>query len=186
LLGVSTIVMRDNVSCLREMTEFLLSLDIDRVMFQPIRPAGSLPVAQWPDCEGWVDDLDALGRGFAYLSERRKTDPRIQVSAKALRDMQRYFADPATPDRARSCGLGYERLVILSNGDIQMCYGEFPPIGNIRNGNIAQVWRSAAAKRCRAAMRGCVAPCPNHIKRELSLADKARKFVFFAKTGLLH
>jgi MoaA/NifB/PqqE/SkfB family radical SAM enzyme len=183
ILGINSVLMRDNVAHIKEMTERFLALGIDRLTFQPIRPLLDVPVEHWPNYEHWIHDLGALRQGIRYLKRRRRSDPRILTTGKELRSMLAYFEDPRSIIPTRPCTLGYERVIIMHNGDIRLCGAPFPPVGNIRIHRVADVWGTESARACRAAMRSCVSPCVKDTNRRLSLTERVRKFMFFARKG---
>ena len=98
--------------------------------------------------------------------------------------MVSYFENPLTFTPPRPCRLGHERLTIEYNGEMHLCYPGFPPIGNVHRDSIREAWRSTQAQRVRKDMGECRAPCTMTHNRQLSFAEKARKFYFLMRKGV--
>jgi len=182
VLGISSIIMQENVGHLKDFTDFLLGLPVHRIIFQPVRAYG-IPLSKWQEYEFWVTDLQALDEGIEYIKARKKEDPRIINTFGHLDLMKDYFRDPKSILNSRKCHIGYEQLNISYKGDVTLC-NAFPKIGNIREGSLRAMWTSEQAKEIRKKMQACRFPCTSNCKKEFSIREKIEKFKVFLKAGL--
>ncbi len=183
-LGISSIIMKENIGYVKEMAEYFLSIDIDRILFQPIRDYYN-PIEKWMEYEHWIHDLDALNRGMDQLIELKSKHPRLLNTVEDFELMRGYFADPNYIRNARDCHIGYEQLYVDDKGDITMC-NEYDIIGNIKDRNIKEVWHAQKTRELRDQMVKCNLPCTSNCKKELSMKDKIRKFQVLYKSGLFN
>jgi MoaA/NifB/PqqE/SkfB family radical SAM enzyme len=182
ILGISAIIMKENVSYLPEFTDFLCELDIDRILFQPIRAYG-MKVSEWKTYPYWIQDLDALEKGIEYIKHKKKKDSRIMNTWAHLGLIKDYFRDPMTIVNQRQCTIGFEHLEVNYKGDVFLC-NAFPSIGSIKTSSIQKLWKSDRANEIRKQMLTCPLPCTSNCKKEFSLKEKIQKFFVFLKAGL--
>jgi MoaA/NifB/PqqE/SkfB family radical SAM enzyme len=182
VLGVSAIIMKENAASLRELTDFFCSLDIDRILFQPVRAYG-MKVSEWKNYQFWVQDLEALDKGLRYIKRKKKEDRRITNSYGHLDIMSDYFRDPRSIASKRKCSIGFEHIEISYKGDLFLC-NAYPAVGNIKESSVREMWISDKAREIRRKMVSCTLPCTSNCKKELSLKEKIDKFMVFFKAGL--
>ena len=182
VLGVSCIIMKENVDHLKEFTDFLLSLPVGRILFQPVR-AYKMKISEWHTHPMWIDDHKKLEEGIAYIKKRKKEDPRIMNTVDHLDTMVNYFKDPKSILNSQHCHIGYEQLNITYKGDVFLCdaYGK---LGNIKEGSVKAMWKSEHARKVRKKMVTCKLPCTSNCKKELTFWQKVQKFMVFFKAGM--
>ncbi len=181
-LGVSVIIMQENIKHIKECTEYLLALDIDRILFQPIRDYYN-PIEKWLDYEYWVKDIDALNEAMDYLIAKKETTPKLLNNVSDFEMFRDYFVDPYTIVNTRDCYIGYEQLFVDDKGDITMCQA-YDVIGNIKDRDIKDKWKSKLTNDLRESMVGCNLPCTSNCKRELTVPQKVQKFMHMYRSGL--
>ncbi|MFH0895023.1 MAG: radical SAM protein [Bacteroidota bacterium] len=182
VLGVSVVLMKENVKDIREMTEYFLSLGVDRVLYQPIRVFTN-DIPTWKDYEFWPDDIEALRDGIGWLKEMHKADSRIMNTEDHLDMMLEYFTHPESIINRKNCYIGFDQITINYKGEVFLC-DAFGTIGNIKDGNVKDMWNSDKAKRVRKAMETCKFPCTSNCKKELTFGQKVSKFWAFYKAGM--
>ncbi len=182
MIGISSIIMKDNVGHLPEFTDFLVDLDVDRVLFQPMRDYYN-PIEKWQDYRYWVNDYEALDRGLDHILKVKETSPKFFNTVDDFEMIRTYFRDQYSIINKRECYIGYEQLFVSEKGDITMC-DAYNSIGNIKDRNIEEVWYAQETQNERNEMVGCTLPCTSNCKKELSLTDKVKKFVKLQKAGL--
>lgn len=186
-LGISSVIMKNNINTFPESVDYFLSLPINRFLFQPIRVwTEKLPMSKWHEYEYWVNDKKALKRTSDYLLKIKKKDKRIFNSIQDIYDLEPYFSSPdlLVNSSSKVCNIGYDRMTIDYKGDVFLgCY-YYKSIGNIKNQNIVDIWQSEQAETNRKKMRKCKIPCTNNCYKQSSLKDKLQKLKELKKSGL--
>lgn len=186
-LGVTSILMKDNLSTFQESVEYFLNLPIHRLLIQPIRvPDSSIGMKNWNQYEYWVNDLDRLKKFIQYLLEKKKANEKIINTEQDIRDWYRYFDNPSSfgNEKRKKCQIGYDTLAITYKGDVQYSCGKYGAIGNIKRDRIEDIWYSAKAQQTRDQMTQCTFPCTSNCTKELTFAQKVEKTRVFLKSGL--
>jgi MoaA/NifB/PqqE/SkfB family radical SAM enzyme len=186
-LGISSVLMKENISTFSESVDFFLSLPVDRLLIQPIRVwTSNVSPEKWPEYEYWVNDQKAMADFSHYLLQKKKADKRILNTEKDIREWNDYFINPSSfaNNSIKKCRVGYDRLTIDYKGNIYLgCYS-FPIIGNIKEDNIKDTWHSPKAKKIRKQMASCRIPCTSNCNKELTLPQKVSKAFVLLKSGL--
>ncbi|MDR1672574.1 MAG: radical SAM protein [Bacteroidales bacterium] len=186
-LGVSSVIMKENVGTLPQSVDYFLSLPVNRLLIQPIRVwTDNLPPERWCEYPYWVNDHEAMTNFSHYLLEKKKTDKRIFNTVRDIGEWNDYFRNPAemVNRNVKKCKVGYDRLFIDFKGNIFLGCQNYSPIGNIKQDPVRKVWFSAQAKRNRLKMATCRVPCTSNCNKELTLAQKASKALVLMKSGL--
>lgn len=186
-LGISSIIMRDNIGSLCDSVDFFLKLPIHRLLFQPIGVwTENIPVEKWHEFEYWVNDKDALKHFEEYLLMKKKEDARIINTERDIKEWSVYFNDPNSQIdyNVKKCKVGYDRISIDYKGDIQIGCGNFGNSGNIKTDNLQDAWNSSNSKIIRQQMMKCTYPCTYNCYKVLTLQEKIKKAQVFIKSGL--
>jgi MoaA/NifB/PqqE/SkfB family radical SAM enzyme len=186
-LGVSSVLMRDNVDHFPESVDFFLNLPIHRILIQPIGVwTENLSINRWKEYEYWVNDEEAMGAVVRYLSSKKKIDSRILNTEKDFVEWKEYFIHPESSlnTRIKKCIIGYKTLDIDYEGNVYLGCGNFGSIGNIKNDSLKDLWRSTKANKIRKRMMKCGIPCQYNCTKTLSLKDKISKATVLIKSGL--
>ena len=181
-LGTSSILMKDNIEGIDQFLDFLLDLDTNRILFQPIRDYYN-PIDRWQTYSYWIADEDLLDRGIDTLIAYRKAHDKILNPISDFKVMQEYFKDPYSIVNNQECYIGYERLFVDDKGQITLC-DAYSSIGNIKDRQIASQWKSATANGERIRMKSCTLPCTSNCKKDLNLSEKVMKFTQLYRAGL--
>jgi len=81
------------------------------------------------------------------------------------------------PSSYRGCGIGNKLCLILANGDVLPCFGvqyrNTPPVGNVHNTPIAEIWYGEPWERARKRGSGWCKLCPmgHHVNISLAAAS---------------
>jgi len=186
-LGISSILMKYNITTFSDSVEFFLKLPIHRLLIQPIRVwTENLPIAKWNTYQYWVNDVDVLNNFIKYLISKKKADNRILNSEKDILVWRDYFINPALSanTKKKKCKICYDRLTINYKGDIYLGCTNYSSIGNIKNDNLKKLWNSPKAKNIRQKMIRCRYPCTSNCYNNLTLKEKIVKAKVLLKTGL--
>ena len=188
-LGISSVLMKDNIATFDQSVEYFLQLPIHRLLIQPIRIwTENISIEKWNQYEYWINNLDALKSFTDYLLLKREEDRRILNTRKDILDWYEYFESPASlaSNAKKKCTIGYDRLSISYKGDVYLGCGRFGAVGNIKQDNIKELWYSEKANRVRKGMMKCNYPCTSNCYKELSLRKKVVKAKVFIKSGLFN
>jgi len=186
-LGVSSILMRDNIDTFCQSVEYFLELPIHRLLIQPIRIwTENLSVEKWNEYEYWVKDMDALQRVTSFLISKKREDSRIFNTEKDIMEWYQYFQSPVSlsNNKIKKCKIGYDRLIVSYKGDVFLGCSSFGPAGNIKEDDIETIWYSQRANDIRNKMLKCTMPCTSNCYKDLSLKDKVIKAKLLIKSGL--
>ena len=187
-LGVTAILMKDNIEEFDKSVDFFLSLPIHRFNFQPIRVwTEEMHYEKWPEYKYWIHDNEALNRVENYLLKKKKEDIRIMNSKEDITGLKKYFNNPISQVRTgrKKCTIGYNRLTIDYKGNVYLGCIYHPPVGNIKDSiDIKKIWRSAKAKEIRSKMATCQIPCTDICYKNLSLRQKIQKLIVYINSGL--
>jgi MoaA/NifB/PqqE/SkfB family radical SAM enzyme len=186
-LGISSVLMKENISTFSDSVDFFLDLPINRLLMQPIRVwTDNTPAERWHEYEYWVNDHQAVADFTEYLLQKKKTDKRILNTEQDIREWNEYFVNPAAfaNNNIKKCINGYERLSIDFKGNIFLGCQNFGLVGNIKNDQIKDVWHSEKAKRTRKQMMSCRFPCTSNCNKALTLPQKVSKAYVLLRSGL--
>lgn len=107
----------------------------------------------WPQDPGKVSDvLDKI------IAMKKQGFHKIENPVGQLEDFKSYFASPEKFIKGRRCSLTHSALNVNAIGDIYLCFF-MEPIGNVRNGNIRELWFSEKADKIREKMLLCQQNC---------------------------
>ena len=173
---LKTVVMRHNLDELAPIARFAASRGVE-VLYQPIEQNYNTPEdPRWFETsENWPDDPERAVSAVQELLELKRSGLPIANSEEQLEVMVPYFRRPAAlrvatqshtaHDPRRVCS-ALSLVQIQANGDVRVC-AMAPPVGNIKEGPLRQIW----AERPRWWLRGC---CLEHrLAPEESLPARA-------------
>ena len=174
-LSLSTTVVRENICELPDVVDFVRSIGLSGVHFQPIMPASVLPTY---DKDG---QFKKLPMGTPYKNLLKKEDviddegidsvfnrlismqeegcSLILNSSDHLKEMAKYLKDPNNPEiLEKVCQVGVKNFCIDPFGNVRLC-SIMDPIGNIKETPPAEIWRSANASSQREDILACEKYC---------------------------
>lgn len=186
-IGVSSILMRDNISTFNQTVDYFLSLPIDRLLIQPIRVwTEGLPIERWNEYEYWVNDQKDVEDIVKWLKAKKVIDNRILNTENDFDQWQQYFANPGSTSNkgVKKCKVSFDRITINYKGEVYMGCTGFTSIGNIKETPIKTMWKSETATKVRQNMMQCKIPCTSNCFKELSFTEKVKKGLVLMKSGL--
>ena len=186
-LGISSVLMKDNISTFDKSVDYFLSLPIHRLLIQPIRIwTENLPINRWKEYKYWVDDLESLKRVIDYILAKKKEDSRILNTEKDIHEWYQYFTSPESFEinKVKKCKIGFDRVGITYKGDLSLGCDHFNYVGNIKDEKIKDLWYSPKAKKIRNQMLNCKYPCTSNCYKELTFSEKISKAKVLIKSGL--
>lgn len=106
------------------------------------------------------------------LVEMKKEGYVIYNSFEQLELMKNFFKNPSTALNGVECSVGETNFAIDPYGDVRICFN-LKPIGNIKNADPEELWKSRNATICRNSIKQCKMFC-----RILNCNFQASKTVF--------
>ena len=196
-LSLSTTAVRENIGELVDMVEFVKSIGLYGIHFQPIMPASMLPTY---DKEGNFKQV-SVGTPYRNLLKREEViDDRgvdevfdrlismaesgypIISSVGHLKEMAKYLKDPTNPELLEKvCQVGVKNFNIDPFGNARLC-SIMEVVGNVTKDSPAEIWHSVNASDQRENIRTCEKFCRimycNH--KQLDFTQRVKRVV----TGL--
>jgi hypothetical protein len=170
-LVLSTTIVKDSISGLIDVVEFVKARGLYGINFQPIMPASILPIF---NKDGQTRKM-AVGSPYKALLEKTETahidgvfDRLVSMKARGypilnseehLREMAKYLKDPTTPEiLEKVCKVGIKNLNIDPFGNVRLC-SIMDVVGNITTDAPQDIWRSVNAADEREQIRTCDKTC---------------------------
>jgi MoaA/NifB/PqqE/SkfB family radical SAM enzyme len=170
-LVLSTTIVKDSVTGLVDVVEFVKKRGLYGINFQPIMPASILPIY---DKDGHTRKM-AIGSPFKALLENKESAHIDEVFARLLsmkangypilnseehlREMAKYLKDPTTPEiLEKVCKVGIKNLNIDPFGNVRLC-SIMNVVGNVLTDAPEDIWRSVNAAEQREQIRTCDKTC---------------------------
>ena len=170
-LVLSTTIVKDSISGLPDVVEFVKTRGLYGINFQPVMPASILPIfnkdgetrkmamgspykallapKENAHIDGVFDRLLAMkARGYPILN-----------SVEHLQEIAKYLKDPTNPEiLEKVCKVGIKNLNIDPFGNVRLC-SIMDVVGNILTDSPEDIWRSANAMHQREEIRTCDKTC---------------------------
>jgi MoaA/NifB/PqqE/SkfB family radical SAM enzyme len=151
---LKTVIMEHNLGELSSIARFAAEKQAE-VLYQPIEQ--NYNTTEDPDwftrSENWPCDIARATAAVHQITELKRQGLPIANSYENLRVIVEYFERPAAlrvavqshvaPGRVSICS-AITSFQVQANGDVKVC-ARRPPIGNIKNTNIREIWKSRPA-----------------------------------------
>lgn len=154
-IRIKPTITRLNFRTLPKFAEWLPKVGADTVDFRPVHSVGfwtpSLRKTLWPDSQ----EIEELREVIEILIAQKQAGAPIETAVDVLRSFESQFMGRVVrPSSPGPCMVGARDLTIKANGDLSTCW-EYPPIGNINDGSLRDLWRSQQGRRNRAETLAC-------------------------------
>jgi MoaA/NifB/PqqE/SkfB family radical SAM enzyme len=170
-LVLSTTIVKDSISGLPDVVEFVKSRGLYGINFQPVMPASILPIF---NKDGETRKM-AMGSPYKALLAPKETahidgvfDRLLAMKARGypilnsvehLQEIAKYLKDPTNPEiLEKVCKVGIKNLNIDPFGNVRLC-SIMDVVGNILTDSPEDIWRSANAMHQREEIRTCDKTC---------------------------
>lgn len=164
----STILGEHNIDHMESMVDFLESLGVDNMLFQPIQPVFS---REWtPDWNTQTDlfpkEINHVHSAIDTLIRLKHSGHKLFQSESQFEDMRHYFQYPhrllpgqcASMDRA---------LMIDIIGQVRLCFNMerigLRPIAHVREKTLQEIWFAQQSELIRRKMHQCQEGCGSMI-----------------------
>lgn len=177
-VDTNTVLCSDNVDTFLVTLDHLISMGIPRVNFSAVTTSGVNYLMTESKADLSQIPLKKIHHIVEGLLGRKKSTSAISASTAFIKGLPRYYERPDTV--VFPCYAGYLTLDIFQNGAVHGC-GNLPSYSNVRDGRLADIWKSESAKRSRKEM--AEGKCPNcylSCKIELAIAASPTHLPRFA------
>lgn len=160
-------IMDDNLEELLGVVHLCKTLEIERVLFQPVVANNIDQTQRNANSPGFVPPgrirvLDkAINKLLQYKRESAQNFDFVGNSMKNLKLIKKYFRGKLKP-KDSPCYAGYNRLQIVQEGKLYFCANQEryeANFGDIKKDSLRSLWYSGKAKSYRKLIRQCRFPC---------------------------
>ena len=165
-ISILSVIMGANMDHLIKLADWINANEkLSSVYFQAIsQPLATAKDLQWFDKPEhsylWPHDKAQLDLVIDQLIERKNKGYKISNSVKQLETFRTYFKQPDKVRDGKVCNQGDYVIYIRPTGEVLLC-GSMPPIGNIREQHIKDLWNSGEAVTRRKQIYECRESCLN-------------------------
>ena len=163
-VGINTIVAAINLDKLVELSEWVdNNKNLESIYFMAVmRPFGSDLDWDWytrADYDFlWPKEPQQVDFVIDRLIELKRKGYKIENPLGQLLSFKSYFRNPQKFIKENRCNLTHHAINVNAMGDIYICFF-MEPLGNIRDGNIKELWTSEKAESIREEMSKCRKNC---------------------------
>lgn len=154
-----SIILNENLEELLGLADFLKSLNVNSIQFQPLLP-NNLIMRERPGgkIKYWVspERLALLDSVVDELVEfKRRNFQLVRNSEGNLSLIKKYFRKTLNSEDVK-CSYADKTMLIANNGDVTTC---FTCYGNVRGSSLRGIFYSRRAAQARQALKNCRHPC---------------------------
>ncbi len=161
-LTLQTIIMGPNLEGILDLVAWAQGKQLSLSFIAITRPNMIPPDAAWYKKEEhrflWPQDTRRVHYVLDELIRLKKMGHRIDNPVGQLEKFKLYFSDPEQFVKETACSLGDDMMLVNPRGDLYLCC-EMEPAGNIKEGNVGQIWTSQKAENIREKIRRCRVNC---------------------------
>ncbi len=161
---VNSIIMRDNLDGLLQLSDWVKNEGIEGHSFQPVASTDFF-MGERPQGDRWFEKSplfpvpDAAMEFVAELEGRKAAGYPIQNSDNDFRQWRAYFRDPVAFGKLESCESELKTLLVTEQGQVKMCPNTWESFGHILRQDLHKMWTGAAAGRARDHVYECASQC---------------------------
>lgn len=162
-INIQNIIMDINLEDVIEMSEWVeKDAHLDYIYYlAPVLPFGAPLDECWFNKDTyqfmWPHSTERVIAILDELINRKTYFNKIANSVFQLQIFKKYFSHSLIHTRTK-CSLGLRGVNIDPQGNVFLCFSQLP-IGNIREDNLRDIWRSQRAKELRRQMERCDKKC---------------------------
>lgn len=153
-----SIILNDNLEELPALAEFLKSLQVNSIQFQPLL-ANNLAMQQRDGrVRFWVPEsrLGVLDKSIEQLIDFKRANPGLVLNSEDnLRLIKKYFRSTLAQGEV-SCAGATKTMLIADSGQVTTCFGAY---GDARKDSLRKIFASGQAAKIRERVKNCQSPC---------------------------
>jgi MoaA/NifB/PqqE/SkfB family radical SAM enzyme len=179
-ISIATIIMKKNMHELVDLVKWVEGKGLDGIIFNPLGPTVDSDPDWYKKTDLWFDELGEINRILDRLIELKRKGAKILNPPQQFEEMKKYFEKPYLLMRD-NCMVGITNLGITCDGYIHTCL-KMPPLGNVRDVSVEEVWDSEKAREVRRMVKKCDIHCsPGNFVYRRSLMGEAIRFIKFGR-----
>ncbi len=153
-----SIILNENLEELLALAEFLKSLGVNSIQFQPLLANNLVMREREARVKYWIPParltlLDTVISGL--IDFKRRNPVLVRNSENNLRLVSKYFRGELS-NKDVECSYADKVMLIANNGDATTCFDCY---GNIRKNSLKQIFESNEAGQARIKVKSCKKPC---------------------------
>ena len=173
---LATVIMKKNMHELTDLVRLVEDKGLDGIIFNPLGPTIDSDPRWFENTDLWFDDLAEINSVLDELKEMKNKGARILNPPEQFEGMKGYFEKPELLMRDR-CMVGVTNLSITSEGNIHTCF-KMPPLGNVKEKTVREVWDSEEAKLLRMSIRNCEIHCsPGNFVYRRNIVSEVLRYI---------
>lgn len=155
---IETLIMNKNVHELVPMADFVKTLGVDGLIFQPVTSKYGFGSDEYNPLwhkgeESLLPSPDRVLPVLRDLIKKKREGYPILNSYKHLENAATYFCNPGSFAVHAAC-YAHQNFVITDTGDIQLCFSQ-KKVGNFEDMDYQSVWRGKLADEARLDNKWC-------------------------------
>ncbi|MEZ4223113.1 MAG: radical SAM protein [Polyangiaceae bacterium] len=164
VVWVNSIIMRDNLDGLLQLSDWVREEGIQGHSFQPVATTDFF-MGERPQGDRWFEQSalfpePAAALAFVEELQRRKASGYpIQNSDNDFRQWRAYFEDPVAFGSLESCESELKTLLVTHTGHVKMCPNTRESFGHVLRDDLDDMWVGRAAGRAREHVYECKSQC---------------------------
>lgn len=177
-------VTRQSLDTLPDIVEWAAHLDFVLVDFSPVRLWRRDQIAAlYPQTQ---QEMHRLKEIIAILIRQKGEGAPIETSIEKLQAMIDHFEGKPSQQGVGQCRVGLRSINIRPNGDVDHCW-KFNRIGNVRDANIADIWKASVRKELVTQTVACdkfKTICANSCFAHRTMMQDIKRGLQFIRSGL--
>ncbi len=106
----------------------------------------------------WIRDIPKLEQVIEHVIRKKGGGYPVADPVSYLRHTIPYFRDPGGIQHKRPCRAGSELVKVTPKGEVTFCPYE-PPVGDLKESTMEEIWTSRAAAEAREKVQACTKKC---------------------------
>jgi len=157
----SSILGSHNLDKIPEIVDFIESLGVDTMLFQPIQPVLNRAVEnKWWKTNPLFPTSEQVDEGIKALKSLKKEGAPLYQSTLQFSDMEYYFNNIGKT-KPGTCVSMNKNMMIDIQGNVRLCFNMgrigLEPIGNIKESSLLELWNNSKEKMDK--MKDCTECC---------------------------
>lgn len=161
LVSLTTIILKQNLSQLPKLAEFVKQKGLDAIYLQALwHNLGAYHYDQfwYQKSHLWPNNFQKVNETILLLMGMKKKSYPIGNSLFELKEYKHYFENPLNYGKNRPCFVGINSFNVGIDGKVRLCF-EMSPVGDILNESPEKIWNGKKAQKTREKIASCQRGC---------------------------
>jgi len=182
-IRIKSTVHLENFRTLPDLVKWTTKVGATTIDFAPIR----LSKEELKSSKLWIQkdsDLNDLQQTLKILTIMKEKGEPIETSHERLHSYLDHFLEKTISVGSFPCRVGLRHFYISSHGNVEMCWF-YPPIGNIKNQSVYDIWYGDRAKQTRFQTIKCTKygsiDCANSCLNFRTFSQEIKRVLLFLR-----